>query len=243
MTAPAEASALERSRRLVLPEVIGRGGRARPDRTALVFGERAVTHAELHERAARMAAVLAAQGVGHGDRVALLLHNGLEFVETLLGCHLLGAVAVPVNFRLAPDEIAYILRRLRGGRRSSPGCRSRRTARRPSCSRSGPTYEARLAAAEPVAGPVDLAEDDAALICYTSGTTGRPKGAVLTHRGLVASTLSWINEMRAGPTTSGSPGSRCSTSAASTACCRSWSSARRASSRRAPRSTPAPASS
>ena len=75
-----------------------------------MFGEHERTHAALHERAQRLAAVLAQAGVRRGGRVALLLHNGLEFPESLLACHLLGAVAVPVNFRLAPDEIAFILR-------------------------------------------------------------------------------------------------------------------------------------
>ena len=103
-------TALERSRRLVLPELIGRGRRAHPERAALVFGEQERTHAALHERAERLATVLAQAGVRRGDRVALLLHNGLEFPESLLACHVLGAVAVPVNFRLAADEIAYILR-------------------------------------------------------------------------------------------------------------------------------------
>ena len=74
-----------------------------------MFGGEERTHAELHDRAARLATVLADAGVRHGDRVALLLHNGFEFPESLLACHVLGACAVPVNFRLAADEIAYIL--------------------------------------------------------------------------------------------------------------------------------------
>ena len=102
-------AALDRSRRLVVPELLGRGARAHPDRPALVFGEAVRTHADLHERASRLAGVLASAGVGRGDRVALLLHNGFEFVETMIACHLLGAVAVPVNFRLSPDEVAYVL--------------------------------------------------------------------------------------------------------------------------------------
>src|SRR5438067_1184634 len=90
------------------PGGLGRRRRAHPDRAALVFGEQEHSHAALHDRARRLATVLAAAGVRRGDRVALLLHNGLEFPEALLACHVLGAVAVPVNFRLAPDEIAYI---------------------------------------------------------------------------------------------------------------------------------------
>src|SRR3954469_5614893 len=103
------ATALARARRLILPEIIGRGHRAHPDRPALVFAGEQRTHAQVHERAARLATVLADGGVGHGDRVALLLHNGFEFVESMLACHVLGAVAVPVNFRLAAEEVSYIL--------------------------------------------------------------------------------------------------------------------------------------
>ena len=66
------------------------------------------------------------------------------------------------------------------------------------CSTVGPEYEAALASAWPDGEIADVAEDDAALMCYTSRTAGRPKGAVLTHRNLVASTLSWIHEVRAG---------------------------------------------
>ena len=101
--------ALEQSRRLVLPELTGRACRAHPHHRALVFGEEVRTHAELHDRAARLASVLDAGGVRAGDRVALLLHNRIEFVESLLACHRLAAVAVPINFRLAADEVEYIL--------------------------------------------------------------------------------------------------------------------------------------
>ena len=191
------ATALQRSRRLVLTEVTGRGRRAHPDRAALVFGGEQRTHAELHDRAARLATVLADGGVRRGDRVAMLLHNGFEFAETLLACHLLGAVGVPVNFRLAAEEIAYILEDsgavalvagLDPNGLPEPGLRLD----------TGAPYEDALAAAGAPAPPADLTEDAPALMCYTSGTTGRPKGAVLTHGNLVASTLSWIHEMRAG---------------------------------------------
>jgi acyl-CoA synthetase (AMP-forming)/AMP-acid ligase II len=190
-------SALERSRRLVLPELIGRGRRAHPERPAIVFGELARTHDELHDRAERLAGALAERGVGRGDRVALLLHNGLEFPESLLACHVLGAVAVPVNFRLAADEIAYIL-----ADSGAAGLIAGAGLEAPPLDgwtlETGAAYEAAIAAAAPVREPAALVEDDPALMCYTSGTTGRPKGAVLTHGNLVAGTLSWIHEMRAG---------------------------------------------
>ncbi len=143
----------------------------RSERVALVFDGRERTHAELHERVARVAGALAARGVKRGDRVAMLLHNGLEFPETMLACHRLGAIAVPINFRLTQSEIDYIL--------------------------------ADCGATTLVDGTLDgdpapqAPAGDAALICYTSVTTGRPKGAVLTHANLLASTRSWIHEMGA----------------------------------------------
>ncbi|HET7050658.1 MAG TPA: long-chain fatty acid--CoA ligase [Solirubrobacteraceae bacterium] len=190
-------SALEQSRRLTLPQLTGRACRSRPGHPAVVFGDDTRTHAELHDRAARVASVLAGDGVEPGDRVALLLHNRIEFVEALLACHRLGAVAVPINFRLAPDEIEFVL--------ADSGatvliCDSPPPA--PGAVRVvlevGPAYEQVVASSPPRRELADVLDDDAALMCYTSGTTGRPKGAVLTHRNLVASTLSWIHEMRAG---------------------------------------------
>jgi acyl-CoA synthetase (AMP-forming)/AMP-acid ligase II len=146
----------------------------RSERVALVFDGRERTHAELHLRVTRVAGALAARGVRAGDRVAVLLHNGLEFPETLLACHRLGAIAVPINFRLAQGEIDYIL----------ADCGATLLV-------DGP-----LAVREP-APQAPVAPGDPALICYTSGTTGRPKGAVLTHANLIASTRSWIHEMGA----------------------------------------------
>jgi fatty-acyl-CoA synthase len=189
-------SALDQSRRLVLPELTGRASRTHSHHPALVFGEVTRTHTELHDRAARLASVLAAGSVGPGDRVALLMHNRIEFVETLLACHRLAAVAVPINFRLAPDEVEYVL--------ADSGavaliCDSPPPGGSgvPMVLEVGAGYDDAVAHAPRHEG-APVVEDDPALMCYTSGTTGRPKGAVLTHRNLVASTLSWIHEMRAG---------------------------------------------
>jgi fatty-acyl-CoA synthase len=191
-------SALDRSRHLTLPQLIGRTARARPDHPALIFGEEIRTHAQLDQRAGRLSSVLSAAGVGAGDAVALLLHNRIEFAEALLACHRLGAVAVPVNFRLAADEVAFIL--------ADSGAVALICDAPPPDGAAvgfvlqvGAVYEEALGSAAPAPELVAVVEDDAALMCYTSGTTGRPKGAVLTHRALVASTLSWIHEMGAGP--------------------------------------------
>jgi fatty-acyl-CoA synthase len=189
-------SALEESRRMVLPELTGRACRLRPDHPAVVFGEEVMTHAQLHDRAARVASVLAQRGVQPGDRVALLLRNRIEFVEALLACHRLAAIAVPINFRLAPDEIDYIL--ADSGAAALIADLPRAEVTVPIMLQVGPDYEAAVAGASPRHHVPELLDDGVALMCYTSGTTGRPKGALLTHRNLVASTLSWIHEMRAG---------------------------------------------
>jgi acyl-CoA synthetase (AMP-forming)/AMP-acid ligase II len=181
---------------MVLPELTGRACRNHPDRHALIFGDEVRTHAPLHDRAARLAGFLASKGVGPGDRIALLMHNRIEFVESLLACHRLAAIAVPINFRLAPDEVEFVLA-------DSGAVALIRDCSQPATSgvrvvlEVGSAYDAALVATRPATDSAEVREHDAALICYTSGTTGRPKGAVLTHGNLVASTLSWIHEMRA----------------------------------------------
>jgi fatty-acyl-CoA synthase len=180
-----------------LAGLLDRGRRAHAERTALVFGGEQRTHAALHDRAARLGAALAAGGVRPGGRVALLLHNGLEFPEALLACHRIGACAVPINFRLTANEVAYIFEDS-GATALIAGVRPDGLPRLPFELDTGPAYEAAIAGRDP-APEADLHEDDPALLCYTSGTTGRPKGAILSHGNLVAATLSWIHEMRAGP--------------------------------------------
>ena len=203
---------LDRSRLLVLPSFTGRTARLHADKPALVFGSEQRTHGQLDERAAGSPARSRSAGSRRGDRVALLLHNGFEFVEALLACHRLGACAVPVNFRLVSEEIRFILddagavgvicgdelaavaaeasvsvRSVRFRLRTGDGRPTRTRTRRRSATRRPSWAHPRPPSSDP------------ALIMYTSGTTGRPKGAVLSHRGLVLTTLSWIHEMQAAP--------------------------------------------
>ena len=164
-----------------------RRARKTPRRTALVHQDRAISYAELYDRTTRLAHVLRSAGVRRGDRVAYLGPNHPSFLETLFAAGQLGAVFVPLNTRLAAPEIAYQL--------ADSGARTLLHA--PSCgdlvegldvanrfTAGDETYEGLLAAAsdEPVDEPVGL--DAVAVIMYTSGTTGRPKGAMLTHGNL-----------------------------------------------------------
>jgi acyl-CoA synthetase (AMP-forming)/AMP-acid ligase II len=129
--------------------------------TALVLlGGPSLSYGELWERAARVAGGLRDAGLRRGDRVAIRLPNGIDWVLAFFGTQLLGAVVVPVNTRFADDEVAYVVEDSGARFTFAPG--------------------AALPDGEPVAVE-DLAPDDLAAIFYTSGTTGFPKGALTTH--------------------------------------------------------------
>src|SRR5215470_1093531 len=88
---------------------VARHAHATPDQIAIRFEDRSYTWSELNDRIRRVAAGLVAHGVEKGDRVAILMTNRPEFVEVAIAANAIGAIGVPMNFRLAPDEAAYIL--------------------------------------------------------------------------------------------------------------------------------------
>ena len=129
-----------------------------------VGGDR-LTYEELWDRAARVAGGLRAAGLGRGDRAAIVLPNGLDWVLAFWGAQLAGAVAVPVNTRFKEPEVEYVI------------------------SDSGARHVFRAARPLPDGDPVvveDLAPEDLAAIFYTSGTTGFPKGAMTSHANFLA---------------------------------------------------------
>ncbi|MDL5204853.1 o-succinylbenzoate--CoA ligase [Streptomyces sp. ALI-76-A] len=167
-----------------------RRARKTPHRTALIHGGTSRTYAELYDRTTRLAHALRARGVRRGDRIAYLGPNHPSYLETLFAAGTLGAVFVPLNTRLAGPEIAYQLAdsgaralvygpSFQGLVAGLPGTTDVRVYLE-----AGAEYEEALAeaAADPVDEPV--APDDTCIIMYTSGTTGRPKGAMLTHGNL-----------------------------------------------------------
>src|SRR4051812_20522735 len=99
---------LNSARRLSYGEQLARTTRKTPDARALRFGEKELSFRELDERVTRLANALAERGTSYGDRVATFMMNRLEVVETYLAACRLGAICVPINFRLVPDEVTFI---------------------------------------------------------------------------------------------------------------------------------------
>jgi fatty-acyl-CoA synthase len=167
-----------------LADLIDRNAAFTPDKTALRFAEGAWSYAEFAERIGRMACALKSElGIRHGDRVAVLAKNDPDHLTLLYACARLGAMLVPLNWRLAAPELHFIL--------SNAGVRTVIVAQ-PLEVKTGAhivglgSIADVLAAASGDGREADVNWHDPLLIVYTAGTTGRPKGAVLTHQALLA---------------------------------------------------------
>ncbi|MBN6040576.1 long-chain-fatty-acid--CoA ligase [Amycolatopsis sp. 195334CR] len=178
----------------------------RPDKPALRYLGETTTWAQLSRRSRQLAAALAGRGVADGDRVALLTLNHPWFVESVLAANSLGAMAVPLSFRLAPLELDYILAdctpsvaivdaRLLPLLQAAPAAASIGTVVVIGGETEEEPYEEFLAAHEPIELP-DVSEETTALIMYTSGTTGRPKGVLLSHRNMQLQAMTCIRAMK-----------------------------------------------
>jgi acyl-CoA synthetase (AMP-forming)/AMP-acid ligase II len=172
--------------------------RLHPDRLAIEetgAGEgRSLTYGALDERSRRLAAALKARGVGRGDRVAILSENRAEFLELFMGAARIGAIVACQNWRLAQPELRHCLSLVEPTLTLvSPRYAETYEALGgdlPTAVVFGAAYEAMLAGAEPtVTIEPDVDPEDALLILYTSGTTGLPKGAVISHRAEIARNL------------------------------------------------------
>lgn len=162
-----------------------------PERIALedIARHDRVTYRELDQRSGRSAALLASLGVSRGDRVALLCRNRIEFFELLFACARLGAILVPLNWRMPGVELEPLLADcgagwLISGAEDAGTAQSLRSKSRVLVELdddSGSGYRARRDAFEPLAGRDDWPSGDTWYLLYTSGTTGMPKAVIQTY--------------------------------------------------------------
>ena len=174
---------------------IERRAAAGPNRTAITFEGKSTTYAQLLDRIDRLAAELSAGGIGNGDRVGYLGLNHPTFLEALFATTRLGAVFVPLNFRLTASELSFIIAdagvhtliadaehaAVVEPLREQSGLRRTITLDTLDGAAAWEPFEELIAARSPITEPQAPRDDDVAVIMYTSGTTGRPKGAMLTH--------------------------------------------------------------
>ncbi|WP_375486132.1 class I adenylate-forming enzyme family protein [uncultured Mycobacterium sp.] len=185
---------------MLISDIATNNARRYPHKRALVQGDRVLTWSQVDARSSRLASVLDSRGLMPGDRVLVIARNCIEWPEISFGLAKAGLIAVPVNIRLAPEEVAHVrddsgaraaivhaeqLKQFIGelfemaavlgiGGRQALGDNELVT-----------DYETALTHAWPAPPHVDISPDDIAVILYTSGTTGRPKGVMHTHRALL----------------------------------------------------------
>jgi len=188
--------------------VLEHHARRTPNTPIAVFGDHVVTYREMEEWTAAVAGGLQARGVGAGDVVGLLSYNNLEFLATIFAANHLGAIAMPVNWRLAAPELRFILEH--SGARvlvcddALIDLANEATAPLPGdlvrvciSARKVDGWErfADLGAGTTPPARVSAAGDDVHRLMYTSGTTGRPKGVMLTHANLAWKNYAHITEL------------------------------------------------
>ena len=168
-----------------------------PTRVAWVHGDEQGDYATLADRVARMATGLRRLGVGPADRVVLDLPNGPAMVELLFACFWAGAVAVPVNRHLHGREVAYVVVQC-GATLVVISAATAHVAEHLPSDRAVLRADGEEFAGLTAGTPAAMADVDPATpgwIFYTSGTTGRPKGATLTHRNLLSMTMSYYADI------------------------------------------------
>ena len=193
-----------------LGRMIGKRTTLTPTNRALTFEGTTWTYAELLDRVDRFAASLRAGGVAPGDRVAYLGLNHPVFFVSMFAAARLGAIFVPLNFRLTGAELDFIIndsgvhtviadeahKEVLDHVRAQLPCQ--RYIGAEAGSEGWEDLVALVAATSPLAGAVDVKADDVALIMYTSGTTGRPKGAMLTHGNIAWNNVNALHGMAFG---------------------------------------------
>ncbi len=195
---------------LTISDAVATHARLTPGKTGARDSQRALTYAEWNERVSRLAAGLLARGLRKGDRVAVLAYNCLEWMEIYVALARAGLVAVPINFRLTAAEIAYIAGHAEATaviagpefcatvdmiRDQIPRCTGCFVVIGAAPSPAWVAYEDVMASGSAAAKFEAVHPDDLCALMYTSGTTGRPKGAMRSHSGSSLMALATALEM------------------------------------------------
>ena len=189
-------------------QLLTKSARSFPENLAIVHGEETSSYARFNERTNQLANGLRKLGVAQGDHVALLMYNCPEMLEAMFACFKMGCGAVPINFRLHPNEFTFIIdhceaKAVIAGPEFSVALGTSRD-RMPGVGHFITTsgaegdfldYETLLATGADQFANADVEAEDVAWLFYTSGTTGRPKGAMLTHRNLLAMTMNFYTDI------------------------------------------------
>jgi len=188
--------------------LLTKAARTFPKKLAMVHGTRKVTFREMNRRANRLANGLRALDIGQGDNVAILQYNYPETLESIFACFKAGCGAVPINWRLHPNEFAFIVDHSEAKavilseefNETIGDIRERIPRATALISLTGSSkglldYEDFLSAGSDEFSDARVEPDDLAWLFYTSGTTGLPKGAMLTHRNLLAMTMNFYADI------------------------------------------------
>lgn len=168
---------------------------------ALSFADRQLTYTQLTSRCLALAGGMRTAGLNRGDRVAIMVPNGIEVVEAIFGCLAAGLVVVPINYRLHPYEVGYVLEN--SGTKALV-CSDEFLEAMPESIeaidsvekfRTGPEYESLLQMGTPLTRPTEVGVADPAWLFYTSGTTGKPKGAIWTHRMIRVLVMNYLADL------------------------------------------------
>ncbi|MEW6615201.1 MAG: fatty acid--CoA ligase [Thermodesulfobacteriota bacterium] len=195
---------------MLIGDILRRNAKLYPHKTAIVFEGKKHSYGELDDRVKRLAAGLMAKGIGKGDRVGLLEHPCPEYIELYIAIPKIGAVLVPLNCRLAGREMEFIIndaevkmlimggefidviRSIRGNLKTVGTCFAMGDTAPPGMGR----YEDMITGFPPEFWEIVIDDDDVAIQMYTSGTTGKPKGAMLSHKNLVSMYMSRIIDFK-----------------------------------------------
>ena len=188
--------------------LLTKAARTYPERLAIAYGDYELTYQQANQRINQLANALKGLRIKKGSNVAILLHNCPEFIETLFACFKAGFGTVPINFRLHPKECSFIIDNSEAVavvlgedfRDSLYALKEEMPRVRHYICTTEPwegmlSYEVLIKGQSTNFVDIDVERDDLAWLFYTSGTTGSPKGAMLTHHNLLAMTMNFFADM------------------------------------------------